>query len=204
MIVAGPTKSGTIARGPATIGVDVTPFETEHRARSGTWTRFAGPVGVSERYMALCTRHVIWNSWLLIQISLRGANLRDCFRSNIPPQQLLNVQVHAPSFPHHIPILLQRALNLPPRPRELVHLLGRSAVEAFRIEQLVQLPDDWSEELRRADSLHQIVVFAFDLDGRGGLVGEDADLLVGLLPGDAGFGEGHDDAFAAGEVSGES
>lgn len=146
----------------------------------------------------------IWNSWLLIQISVRCADLRNCFLGNIPPQQLLNIQIHASPFPHHIPILLQRALNLPSRPRELVHLLGRSAVEAFRIEQLVQLPDDWSEELRRAYSLHQIVVFALDLDGRGGLVGEDADLLVGLLPGDGDFGEGHDDAFAAGEVSGES
>lgn len=34
-------------------------------------------------------------------------------------------------------------------------------------------------------------------------MGEDADFFVGFLPGDAEFGESHDDVFAAGAVSGE-
>lgn len=33
-------------------------------------------------------------------------------------------------------------------------------------------------------------------------MGEDADFFVGFLPGDADFGEGHDDMFAAGGISG--
>ena len=34
-------------------------------------------------------------------------------------------------------------------------------------------------------------------------MGEDANFFVGFLPGDADFGEGHDDVFAAEGVSAE-
>ena len=79
---------------------------------------------------------------------------------------------------------------------ELLDLLRSTAGEGGRVEEAVELGVDGLEEFGDADALDQVVVLAFELDGGGGLVGEDADFLVGILAGDALLDESHDDVFA--------
>ena len=90
-------------------------------------------------------------------------------------------------------VLLERGLDL--GADELLDNLGRAADEAAGVGQAVDLGEDGLEEGRDLDALDQVVVLALLLDDGAGLVGEDADLLVGVLAGVALLDHGHDDVL---------
>jgi hypothetical protein len=90
-------------------------------------------------------------------------------------------------------VLLERGLDL--GADELLDNLGRAADEAAGVGQAVDLGEDRLEEGRDLDALDQVVVLALLLDDGAGLVGEDADLLVGVLAGVALLDHGHDDVL---------
>lgn len=95
----------------------------------------------------------------------------------------------------------QRQTHLPTLPTKFLDLLRCSTHKVPRIQQLVQLCPDRLEERRPPDPLDEIIVPAFDFDGVGSFVRQEADFLVRVLPGDAVGAEGHDDLFTAKEGS---
>ena len=107
--------------------------------------------------------------------------------SNILHVQLDNIAIELAL------VLLERGLDL--GADELLDNLGRAADEAAGVGQAVDLGEDGLEEGRDLDALDQVVVLALLLDDGAGLVGEDADLLVGVLAGVALLDHGHDDVL---------
>lgn len=107
--------------------------------------------------------------------------------SNILHVQLDNIAIELAL------VLLERGLDL--GADELLDNLGRATDEAAGVGQAVDLGEDGLEEGRDLDALDQVVVLALLLDDGAGLVGEDADLLVGVLAGVALLDHGHDDVL---------
>ena len=82
---------------------------------------------------------------------------------------------------------------------KLVDLLRRPADEGGRIEQLRQSLVDGRKVLAGRDALDQVVVTTLLLDDVAGLLAEDADVLVALLPVAALLDHGHDDVLGGHE-----
>jgi hypothetical protein len=90
-------------------------------------------------------------------------------------------------------ILLKSSLDL--GVDELLDNLGAATDEVARVGKGVDVGQDRLEERSDLDALDQVVVLAFLLDHGAGLVGEHADLLVGVLAGVALLDHGHDDVL---------
>ena len=88
-------------------------------------------------------------------------------------------------------------LNITLGAAEFLDLLGSTANEGGGVEQSVELRDNGLEELRLTNTLDEVVVLAFQLDGSGSLVGEDTNLLVGILARDTLLDKSHDDVLTA-------
>jgi len=114
-------------------------------------------------------------------------NVCACSSSDILHVQLNDIAVEL------VLVLLERGLDL--CVDELLDNLGRAADEAAGVGQAVDLGEDGLEERRDLDALDQVVVLALLLDDGAGLVGEHADLLVGVLAGVALLDHGHDDVL---------
>ena len=80
---------------------------------------------------------------------------------------------------------------------ELLDLLGSATSESGGVEQRVKLSHDGLEERCGTNTLDEVVVLAFQLDGSGSLVGEDTNLLVGILARDTLLDKSHDDVLTA-------
>jgi hypothetical protein len=90
-------------------------------------------------------------------------------------------------------VLLKSSLDL--GVDELLDDLGAATDEVARVGEGVDVGQDRLEERPDLDALDQVVVLAFLLDHGAGLVGEHADLLVGVLAGVALLDHGHDDVL---------
>jgi hypothetical protein len=110
----------------------------------------------------------------------------------IPSTATLHVQLDGITVKLAL-VLLERGLDL--GGDELLDNLGRAANEAAGVGEAVDLGENGLEERRDLDALDQVVVLALLLDHGAGLVGEDADLLVGVLAGIALLDHGHDDVL---------
>lgn len=81
----------------------------------------------------------------------------------------------------------------------ILHNPGRVANEQGRVNKTIDLAPDRLEELGLLDALEQVVLATLLLDDGASLVGQDADLLVGVLAGDAVLGELHEDGLGSHE-----
>ena len=90
-------------------------------------------------------------------------------------------------------VLLKSSLDL--GGDELLDDLRAATDEVARVGEGVDVGKDGLEERPDLDALDQVVVLALLLDDGAGLVGEDADLLVGVLAGVALLDHGHDDVL---------
>ena len=94
-------------------------------------------------------------------------------------------------------VLLKSSLDL--GVDELLDDLRAATDEVARVGESVDVGEDGLEEWPDLDALDQVVVLAFLLDDSAGLVGEHADLLVGVLAGVALLDHGHDDVLGCHE-----
>lgn len=77
--------------------------------------------------------------------------------------------------------------------------LGAVADKQLGVDKAVDIAPDGTEELGLLDALEKVVAAALLLDDIGSLVGEDTDLLVGLLSGNTVGGELHEDGLGGHE-----
>ena len=78
---------------------------------------------------------------------------------------------------------------------ELLDLLGSATSESGGVEQRVKLSHNGLEERCGTNTLDEVVVLTLELDGGRGLVRQNTDLFVGILPGNALLDESHDDVL---------
>jgi hypothetical protein len=92
-------------------------------------------------------------------------------------------------------VLGESLLDITVRAAELLDLLGSTTNEGGRVEQSVELSHDGLEEWCCTNTLDEVVVLAFKLDGSGGLVRKNTNFLVSILARDALLDESHDDVL---------
>lgn len=89
----------------------------------------------------------------------------------------------------------QGLVHRPARATVLVNNIRAAAGIQLSLEHAVELAPDGLEEVVALDAVDEVVGLALVLDHGAGLVGEDADLLMGLLARLAQGAQAHDDAL---------